>query len=793
MAAVASSSSRGHTAKVLTIGPACGRITELISKVTAIQSKHGPFACLLILGDLFTPNGPLTQPELDLLAGTTWLPIPTYFYLGSAPLPHEVQQKVDAASHRRTHDAPFQIANNLFYLGKSGVCLTPQGFRIAFCGGTWDATKWAESMRNATEGHGHDLDADNDNADDQTSPYITTHAVHRLLSHPSFALPKPVPAQTAASSSAAAPQTLAAAKAQAKAAAASAAVVSENAALLDSRPPLDFLLTNYWPSGIALFSNAALPDDSARIWGCAPLANIARAGAPRYHFALAPGPEDDTTIVGLGDEVRQVGAFWEREPYQNDLGLVPANANGRDQGWASRQRTDAAAATEPVTRFISLARFANAKKARWFMALKLAPASSPSPPPPKPANTTASPYFSGSMAGGAGGAKRTADAAGIGNGNGNVEGGDLPEAGPNFRFSQDARGKRRRVAGEERDDGPPPPGYKCRICGSEEHYIRLCPQKGQGKPARDGDGGNRDAASSTSGAGAGAGDGTGPRPPPSIRASTILPPGLAGLPSKPAFLQRERLLPVGPEDCWFCLSNPQCAKHLIVSIGDETYLALPKGALPSPTTTSVPGGGHVLIVPMSHFGSLFEAEDAAVADETMRETQRVKARLRRCFRRYGATMVCWEIGKSSRSGSRVGHTMVQAVAVPSEMEARLEEVFEERAAKSRMEFIKDPRAVDAFFQRVGDAAAAGGGGAAKEEAGIDYLALELGDDKKWLLKIAAGGRLAVQFVRQTLAALLDIPDRADWKSCVRSEDEEKSDVQAFRNALNASDEQQQDE
>ena len=47
-------------------------------------------------------------------------------------------------------------------------------------------------------------------------------------------------------------------------------------------------------------------------------------------------------------------------------------------------------------------------------------------------------------------------------------------------------------------------------------------------------------------------------------------------------------------DCWFCLSSPKVEKHLVVSIGDEVYLALAKGPL-------VPE--HVLILPITHYGS----------------------------------------------------------------------------------------------------------------------------------------------------------------------------------------------
>lgn len=46
-------------------------------------------------------------------------------------------------------------------------------------------------------------------------------------------------------------------------------------------------------------------------------------------------------------------------------------------------------------------------------------------------------------------------------------------------------------------------------------------------------------------------------------------------------------------------------KHLIVAIGAECYLTLPKGQI-IPTQSAadhvdVPGGGHVLIVPITHY------------------------------------------------------------------------------------------------------------------------------------------------------------------------------------------------
>jgi hypothetical protein len=59
------------------------------------------------------------------------------------------------------------------------------------------------------------------------------------------------------------------------------------------------------------------------------------------------------------------------------------------------------------------------------------------------------------------------------------------------------------------------------------------------------------------------------------------------------------------------LSNPSLAKHLIISVGEECYLTFPKGPLvpargaeKRAEIPKVPGGGHVLIVPIAHFVTL---------------------------------------------------------------------------------------------------------------------------------------------------------------------------------------------
>ena len=91
-----------------------------------------------------------------------------------------------------------------------------------------------------------------------------------------------------------------------------------------------------------------------------------------------------------------------------------------------------------------------------------------------------------------------------------------------------------------RQEGPPPGDYRCRKCGGA-HWIQRCPVIAEEEKARGGQKGGGD--------------------------------GVAGA------------------GCWFCLATEGVRVHLIVSVGDECYVALAKGPL-------VPH--HLLILPIVH-------------------------------------------------------------------------------------------------------------------------------------------------------------------------------------------------
>lgn len=95
---------------VIGSSPPDGSLKALLAKVTGINSKHGPFSCILALGDLF-PEKEDDEDTAAILAGTLAVPVPMYFMMGSRPLPAKVQAKVDK-------DAG-ELADNLFFLGEA--------------------------------------------------------------------------------------------------------------------------------------------------------------------------------------------------------------------------------------------------------------------------------------------------------------------------------------------------------------------------------------------------------------------------------------------------------------------------------------------------------------------------------------------------------------------------------------------------------------------------------------------------------------------------------------------------
>ncbi|KAJ4165631.1 hypothetical protein LMH87_007255 [Akanthomyces muscarius] len=249
---------------------------------------------------------------------------------------------------------------------------------------------------------------------------------------------------------------------------------------------------------------------------------------------------------------------------------------------------------------------------------------------------------------------------------------------------------------------------------------------------------------------------------------------------------RQQQPPPGPDQCFFCLSNPSIATHMVCSIGDDAYITTAKGPLPTPTTFAEHGiafPSHFIIIPLPHTPTLAAlgaaADPSSEASKAHREMTRFRASLQsmvaaKSQRKLGA--VTWEISRD-----RNVHLIWQLVALPADLIAR-------GLAEAAFRVEADNHKYPAFATRESaslaeDEAASGGG---------DYFRVWLwcdsdGDDaihsKTLVMPLDRDARFDLQFARRALAKLLGLERRVVWQDCQQTEEEETKDAEAFREAF----------
>ncbi|KAI8338789.1 CwfJ C-terminus 1-domain-containing protein-like protein [Choanephora cucurbitarum] len=263
--------------------------------------------------------------------------------------------------------------------------------------------------------------------------------------------------------------------------------------------------------------------------------------------------------------------------------------------------------------------------------------------------------------------------------------------------------KRCKVEGHYIKDCPshqgPPAGYVCKICQGTDHYVTQCPQQAK---------------------------------------------------AKCKFL----------DACWFCLANPNLEKHLIVSIGSELYMTLAKGPVVSASNPEcqVPGEGHVLIIPITHYPT-FGLVPPESQKEVMTELVKYKSALRTLFQQYNQDMIVFEVSRDSQRG--LTHAHLQVVPIPKSKSDQVEKVARELGVAAHIDFVdRVPNNPD-----------------------IPYFKLDLPNGKSLVHVIQPRERFNLQFGRLVAATVLGSPEREDWKTCGQTEEEERENANRFKEAF----------
>ncbi|KAK4613816.1 hypothetical protein CLAFUW4_09246 [Fulvia fulva] len=232
--------------------------------------------------------------------------------------------------------------------------------------------------------------------------------------------------------------------------------------------------------------------------------------------------------------------------------------------------------------------------------------------------------------------------------------------------------------------------------------------------------------------------------------------------------QREPL----KRECFFCLSNRETETHMITSIADDAYMTIAKG--PLSTKSTFPGLKHplnMLIIPLFHAPTFAAVEDGESCKKTMAEMQRYREALHTLVATKSTTgaegeaklgAVTWEISK----GSGV-HLHWQFMPVPVDM---IKRSLVEAAFDVEAEHLSYPK----FAKTEAEI---------KEAEEGDYFKVMIWSEsiqKEVVLPLEKGLRFDLQFGRRVLGKLLGLENRAHWRDCIQTSEEEEQDANAFK-------------
>ncbi|KAI9808918.1 MAG: hypothetical protein M1827_007143 [Pycnora praestabilis] len=252
--------------------------------------------------------------------------------------------------------------------------------------------------------------------------------------------------------------------------------------------------------------------------------------------------------------------------------------------------------------------------------------------------------------------------------------------------------------------------------------------------------------------------------------------------------KRQRQPPPTPSECFFCLSNPNLATHLLTSIATDTYLTTARGPLSTLDTFPQLGfPAHILIIPLTHSPTLDSIADPTARKNTYKEMQRYKGALQTMLSEkangeLGA--VIWEV---ARAGGIHIHWQFLPVAADLVNKGLVEAAFKVEAENAKYpkfetKDIGDGTGESNDFFRVwiwSPSSSHSNGGLAEGDANSNNVK---GSEKCLILPLSSNFRFDLQFGRRVLAKLLQI-DRFDWKECLQPQEDENADAEAFKQAF----------
>jgi len=189
------------------------------------------------------------------------------------------------------------------------------------------------------------------------------------------------------------------------------------------------------------------------------------------------------------------------------------------------------------------------------------------------------------------------------------------------------------------------------------------------------------------------------------------------------------------ENCWFCFENPNIDKKLIVSLGEHTYLALPKKQRLIE--------GHCLIIPLKHCISIATADE-----EVWEEIQFFKKSLIKMFSYHKKEVIFMETIVNLKKNF---HTFIDCIPLPKKTAQAAPGYFKKALLESEAEWTDNRKLIDTTGRGIRRSVP-------KE---LPYFNVEFGV-KQGFAHIVESTDFPTHFGKEILGGMLELPHNL-WK------------------------------
>ncbi|KAK7582510.1 hypothetical protein V9T40_013955 [Parthenolecanium corni] len=218
----------------------------------------------------------------------------------------------------------------------------------------------------------------------------------------------------------------------------------------------------------------------------------------------------------------------------------------------------------------------------------------------------------------------------------------------------------------------------------------------------------------------------------------------------------QKVMNISQSECWFCLASPKFEKQLVISIGEEAYLSLPKGGLV---------WDHAMILPVTHYRHQSEMPSSLIEEIEQYPFALRREALRQYYSAHGKKPIFYD------RNYKTPHYQIQAIPVPSQKLATVERLFMELAEEKGFSLTKVPESADRKDIFCSE---------------NSYFYVEIGKNK-FIHHIKKF--FPLQFAREVLAhpQILNVMDRVEWRNMEVSKEDETNSAERFRDGFKAFD------